>query len=162
MQKRVDHAEAAGEGNTTWDLVEKLNPGSKEINAKDQGWFAFLTEVDPVSGSLYRDIGEAAAGVNDAQRLSELIDIYRLSANLVKPVIPVKPNQAPVAPLNNDGNNNVPESQARFYTQDEIREFYDNRARGLRTGITAGLTAEQVEALEADIDAALEEGRVTL
>lgn len=160
MQRRVDQAEAAGDGKSTWDRVDKINPGAKAINANDVGWFAFLTEVDPISGNLYRDLGEAAAGVDDIQRLSELIDTYRLSANLAKPVIPVKPSQTPVAPQN-DGNRSD-QSPARIYSQDEIREFYDHRARGLRKGITAGLTPEQVEALETDIDAAMEEGRVKL
>lgn len=161
MQKRVDHAEAATEGNTTWDLVEKINPGSKEINASDQGWFAFLETVDPVSGSLYRDIGQAAASVNDIQRLSQLIDTYRTAANLAKPAIPVKPNQAPVALKNNDGNRQL-ESDKRVYSQEEIREFYDHRARNIRKGMTANLTEEQILALEVDIDAALEDGRVRL
>ena len=102
MQERVDQAEANTEGNTTWDLVERINPGAKAINASDPGWFEFLTTADPVSGRLYRELGEAAAGVNDVHRLSELIDAYRTSANLAKPKIPVKPKQAPPAP-NNDG-----------------------------------------------------------
>lgn len=161
MQRRVEQAEAAGSGNTTFDFVEKINPGAKDINEKDQGWFDFLETVDPVSGSRYLDIGNAAAKVNDVQRLSQLIDIYRLSANLAKPVIPVKPSQTPVVPKN-DGNNPVPLAEKRSYSQDEVREFYDNRIRGLKKGITANLTSEQIEALELDIDAAMEEGRVIL
>jgi len=160
MEDRVDQAEASSEGNTTWDLVEKLNPGSKAINKSDPGWFAFLAEVDPVSGSLYRDIGEAAASVNDARRLAELIDTYRESANLAKPAVPVKPSQTPVAPK--DDGSNQPPSEKRVYSQDEIREFYDNRTRGLRKGITANLSVEQMNALELDIDVAMEEGRVKL
>jgi hypothetical protein len=160
MQKRVDHAEASSEGNTTWDLVEKINPGAKQINASDHGWFAFLEEPDPVSGTSYRDIGQAAASVNDIQRLSELIDLYRESANLVKPVIPVKPSQnVHVAPPN-DGNS--PQSAKREYTQDEVRDFYHARALGKESPMTKGLNADQLQALEADIDAAMEEGRIKL
>jgi len=160
MQVRVDQAEANTEGNTTWDLVERINPGAKAINKNDPGWFEFLATADPVSGRLYRELGEAAANVNDVQRLSGLIDAYRASANLVKPKIPVKPAQAPPAP-SNDGNRQ-PGSEKRIYSQDEIREFYDNRARGIRKGITANLNAEQLETLEVDIDAAIEDGRVKL
>jgi hypothetical protein len=160
MRMRVEQAEAASTGNTTWDLVERINPGAMEINATDPGWFAFLDTADPISGRLYRELGQAASQVNDIQRLSELIDAYRLSANLAKPSIPVKPNQASSAPQN-DGNRQ-PQSDKRTYSQDEVREFYDHRARGVRKGITANLNAEQLTALEADIDAAMEEGRVKL
>lgn len=161
MRKRVEMAEAASTGNTTWDLVERINPGAMAINATDPGWFAFLDTADPISGRLYRELGHAASQVNDIQRLSELIDVYRLSANLAKPGIPVKPNQAPTSVSTNDGNRQ-PKSEKRVYSQDEIREFYDNRARGIQKGITAKLDAKQLFALEADIDAAIEEGRVKL
>jgi GTPase SAR1 family protein len=161
MRKRVEQAEATTGGNTTWDRVEKINPGALEINKSDQGWFEFLETADPVSGRLYRDLGEAAANVDDLQRLSELIDIYRLSANLAKPAIPVKPAQTATKVPTNDGNRQRA-SEKRTYSQEEVREFYDHRARGIGKGITANLNAKQLEALEADIDAAMEEGRVTL
>jgi hypothetical protein len=160
MRQRVEQTEATATGNTTWDLVERINPGAKSINATDPGWFAFLDTADPVSGRLYRELGQAAASVNDIQRLSELIDVYRLGANLAKPQIPVKPNQAGPAP-HVDGNRQ-PQVEKRIYTQDEVREFYANRALGRLDGITRGLNAEQLVALEADIDAAMEEGRVKL
>jgi hypothetical protein len=160
MRKRVDQAEASSEGNTTWDLVEKINPGSKLINKNDEGWFEFLDGVDAVSGRPYRNLAEAASQANDIQRLSELIDAYRLSANVAKPKVSVKPSQTPPAP-NNDGNRQQ-ESEKRKYSQEEVREFYDHRARGIRKGITAKMNAEQIEALEVDIDAAMEEGMVIL
>ncbi len=163
MQQRVEQAEASASGHTTWDLVERINPGAKAINESDVGWFAFLSEVDPLSGSLYRDIGEAAAKVNDIQRLSELIDTYRRSANLAKPKIPVKPSQARPGPTvpTNDGSR-PPKSDKRVYSQEEIREFYDSQARGRKSEMTKGLDAAGIKALEADIDAAIEEGRVIL
>lgn len=161
MRKRVDQAEASAEGNTTWDLVERINPGAKAINDKDVGWFEFLTQADPISGILFRDLGEAAANVGDTQRLSDLIDQYREYANLAKPVVPVKPAQAPTAP-DNDGNNRSTVIEKRIYTQDEIREFYDNMARGVSQGITKNLDAAGLKALEDDIDSAIGDGRVKL
>jgi hypothetical protein len=156
MRERVLQAEATAEGNSLWDLVEKVNPGAKQINAEDAGWFTFLAQVDPISGRLYRELGEAAAQIGDIQRLAELIDAYRKSANLAKPVVPVKPSQRPTAPLH-DGSRK-PEVKGKRYTQTEIREFYDAQARGN----LKGMTPEEIQAKEDDIDAAMMEGRVDL
>jgi hypothetical protein len=161
MRKRVDQAEASAEGTGTWDHVEAINPGAKAINGSDAGWFAFLTTVDPVSGREYRELGEAAAGVNDYQRLSTLIDTYRASANIAKPAPSVKPPQTRTAPINNDGN--LPIVNKIVYTQDEVRDFYMARALGKPFTLRGKLQkADTLDALEADIETAMEEGRINL
>jgi hypothetical protein len=161
MRRRVDLAEASAEGTGTWDHVEAINPGAKAINGSDAGWFAFLTTVDPVSGREYRELGEAAAGVNDYQRLSMLIDTYRESANLAKPVPSVKPPQTRTA-LKTDGND-TPPVNAIVYTQDEVRDFYMARALGKPFTLRGKLQkADTLDALEADIETAMEEGRIKI
>lgn len=157
MRKRVDEAEANASGHTLWDQVEKANPGAKAINESDPGWYDFLDQVDPMSGRANRELGEAAAQAGDVFRLSQLIDAYRNSANMVKPKAApgVKPNQSQAPTPSQDGNKRTP--TATIYTQDDIRDFYQGCALG-----NLGLSAEQIAAKEADIDAAMEEGRVKL
>jgi hypothetical protein len=162
MRRRVESAEASAEGTGTWDHVEEINPGSKAINASDSGWFTFLTTVDPISGREYRELGESAANLGDYQRLSMLIDTYRTSANIAKPAPSVKPPQTRTTP-NNDGNRQTPKADAIVYTQDEIRDFYMARALG-KTYTFRGVSqnVKQMDALEAAIDTAMEEGRILI
>jgi len=156
MRKRVAAAEASAGGNTIWDKVDQINPGAKQINSSDVGWFAFLQQIDPVSGIPYRDLGEAAASIGDIQRLSGLIDLYRRYADL-KPKVAAKPDQVRAAPTIDGKGQST--GQPKIYTQDEVRAFYDARARGINY---KGLGKKQLDALEADIDAAMEEGRIRL
>jgi hypothetical protein len=161
MRQRVDQAEASAEGTGTWDHVEAINPGAKAINGSDIGWFTFIKTVDPVSGRTYRELGEAAAGVQDYQRLSTLIDTYRASANLAKPAPSVKPPQTHTVPKT-DGND-TPKVNLIVYTQDEVRDFYMARALGKPFTLRGKLQkADTLDALEADIETAMEEGRINL
>lgn len=162
MRRRVDIAEASAEGTGTWDHVEAINPGAKAINGSDTGWFAFLDTIDPISGRKYMELGEAAAGVNDYERLSTLIDTYRTSANLAKPAPSVKPLQVKTV-LNNDGNVITPKVETIVYTQEEVRDFYMARALGKSFTLRGkAVPADKMDALEAQIDTAMEEGRINL
>lgn len=156
LQNKVDQNASTATGNTLWDQIEQANPGAKAINDTDPGWFTFLDLTDSMSGRTYRELGEAAANVGDVNRLSQLIDAYRKHTGATKPPAPpVKPVQAPtVAPLNNDGER---QPEQKVYKESEIRAFYDGITRG-----KSGLTAEQAQVEEDDIDAAIEEGRVQM
>lgn len=153
LMAKVDQAQASAEGRTIWDSVERINPGSKAINAGDQEWFAFLEETDPISRRTYRELGQAAASVGDVQRLSDLVDFYRKRTGKVKAKPVAKP--APGRPsAQNDGRQ---QTQKRIWTQDEAKKFYEDVARG-----TSRMSPEQVAAVEADLEAAMEEGRFKL
>jgi hypothetical protein len=162
MQLRVQQAEATAEGTTIWDEVDAMNPGAKAINAKDTGWFAFLAQTDPISGRTYRELGSAATNVGDIQRLSQLIDTYRMSANLAKPVPPVKPAPKPRVPQH-DGNQHPEKRKGLIFTQDEIREFFLAVALGKPVMVNGKrLSPAEVTKRESDIDAAIEDGRIQL
>jgi hypothetical protein len=162
MRRRVETAEASAEGTGTWDHVEAINPGAKAINASDSGWFTFLTTIDPISGREYRELGEAAAGVSDYQRLSMLIDTYRTSANLAKPAPSAKPPQTRTTPPN-DGNRRTTKADDIVYTQDEIRDFFMARALGKSYSFRGdSLNVKQMDKLESAIDTAMEEGRILI
>jgi hypothetical protein len=131
------------------------------MNKSDALWHSFLNEADPVSGLTYRDIGTKAIRDGNVKRMVNLISIFRQvydgaadgnTGNTDKGTVPVpvakpvgsrRPTQAPPAPV------------PKTYKESEVQKFYADVTRGAYKG-----REKEAEALEAEYDLALNEGRI--
>ena len=70
--------QAAGQtGREMWDRVDQLSPGARAHNdSDDPQWVEYLNQVDPVSGRLRKELGNAAVDAGDVSRLALLHDDF--------------------------------------------------------------------------------------
>lgn len=122
----------------------------------NQGFLAWLNEVDPVYG-LPRQVALTNAYENlDVARVATIFKAYK---SLVAPAQANKPKvnqelQRQVAPTRS-GNTSDPadSSSQQIWTQSDIAQFYEEARRGL-------IDSEDVVRIEKEIHAAVSEGRV--
>jgi len=133
-----------------WTAVERYYPGAEQINTSDQDWFAFLNLHDQASGVRNRDIGVHAIDVGDVVAMVDLLNAYKPAEAHVggdrRP--PIKPEKTGASAI-------IQESAPGNWKEAEIEAFYSDLQRGKFKG-----TKEEAIAMENDIMAAAQEGRI--
>jgi len=142
-----------GEDAKFWAAVEQYVPGAQAINDADPLFVEFLSSVEPKSGHPYLYLGQNAISTGDIERTVEIFQAYlnqygRVEAPTPKQAPPVKPEttktrEAPDA------------STTKVIRKSEIDKFYADYAKGKYDS-----DPEKAKRIEAQIDSAMEEGRI--
>ena len=154
--RQVEGRVAGQSGRELWDRVEQLSPGVRDRNdSDDPEWVEYLSQKDPVSGRLRRDLGNAAVDAGDVARLALMHDDFlRVTGRKTE-----KGGEAPPADeLRPDGSRAEPSvrsSAKPALKNSEIEQFYKDLAAGKYEGKPQ--VADKMEAL---IAAAIQDGRV--
>lgn len=136
-----------------WAVLEQLVPDYAAINDSD-GWKAWLTEEDRLTGFPRQAALNAAQKAMDARRVAAIFEIYKASlprsrASELENQVSPSTSGATAAP--------VAAAPAPRITQKFIADFY----RAKQQGKFVGREAEATQ-IEAAIDKAVAEGRVQL
>lgn len=130
-------------------------PNFSEVNTS-QGFLAWLSEVDPVYGAARQDALTAAGNALDADRVAAIFKAY-----LATLAPPAQAAAAPAEALNRQvaprPGASAPQAapQKRAVSAASIEQFYNDVRRGAYRG-----REDEAQAIEAQINAALAEGRV--
>jgi hypothetical protein len=136
-----------------WDRLAKLEPEWEKINVDPQ-FIAWLNEVDDVYGLPRKVALDNAHNARSAERVAKIMQSYKglkppkptPNKDLEKLVAPTRSRTGATPQDKVDGNQ-------RIYSQQEIAQFYNDYRRGV-------YTSEEGAKIEAEITAAVAEGRV--
>lgn len=158
LEGRVERLEASVNGvkedsaatreSQFYAMLKQLVPDYEEVNRSDF-WLNWLGQVDGVYGVARQAALDAAVNRKDAPRVAAIFNEFKAVAgpsaeNQVQPVT-VGGAPAPRAP-----------APKPYLTQKVVQQFYNDTARGRYRGREA-----DAERLEAEINAAIAEGRIT-
>jgi hypothetical protein len=132
--------------------LDGLAPDWRTLNA-DERFAAFCQEVEPNSGLLWQDIIDAGQQRMDPVRVSNVFNAFRQKAGGTKPApksAAVTPVDAQVAP---DAAPSPAPGGKKVYTLKEYDALMNNIIHGRYTN-------EKARKIEAELDAAINEGRV--
>lgn len=158
---QLEREKVSSAGNDLWDRVESQFPGAKKINDSDPLWHDFLAGTDPVSGISYRKIGQTAMGIGDVSRIVGLLSTYAEEAGLETDTLEAPEDEAPAAepvvkPKKSRGGKKPTQPKEKpVYTEAQVTQYYENVARGRFKG-----KEKEAEAIEREIELAMEEGRI--
>lgn len=134
--------------------LHRLVPDFAELN-NDPKWIAWLDEIDPILRGPRRVVAQEALSRGDAAGVAYYVDLFRKgtapavksdkAAELERQIQPRRSSSA-----------TAPVSQGATYTSAQISEMF---ARAARLGATGQV--DEARKLEAEIDAAYMEGRVS-
>lgn len=121
---------------------------------EDQGFLDWLNESDPFAGGARKAALDAAVSVLDVKRVADIFRAYN-NAKQAQPQLSKAQRslRKQVAPDTRSGATTAPGGEKRYFTQDEIRDFYEGVRRNQ-------YTSEQAAAIEHEIDMAVAEGRI--
>jgi hypothetical protein len=157
---RVQAAEsqiAARAGEDLWARVDEASPGALADNdAESPEWVAFLSSKDPVSGKMYRDLGNAAVDAGDVDRLAQLHRLFKKTSGAASEEesgtdirSQLRPTGSRAEPYRGSG-----DSKPKIKSS-EVDKFYADLSRGKYSG-----KPELVEKMDTMISSAIEENRV--
>lgn len=132
------------------DLTRRV-PDWETVNA-DPAWLAWLGEVDPVYGEPRQKALDAASAALSAERAAAIFNAYKATKAPAKPTRPDDLSKQ-VAPPKSGGAAAPVAAGPREWTRAQILAHYDRVRRG-------ELTPDVEARVEAEINAALAEGRV--
>lgn len=130
-------------------------PDWKEIDAED-GFTAYLDEIDPMTGRTRREFFNEADRSNDALRISHFFRNYRGSnqpANVKQPDTMQSKLDAQLSPDSSRAAAPMPPGR-KIWTRGEIKAFYAAARHG-------AYSAEDYRRIESDIFAAQRENRIS-
>ena len=134
-----------------FDRLAKLVPEWESVNVND-AFLAWLLEVDPVYGEPRQTALEAAQRRLDAERAANVFKAF-----MATQTPPTKPTtvQKQVSPKGAASPAPTATDSRQFITEKQISDFYNDLSKGLYRG-----RPEEVARIEAQINAAIAEGRV--
>jgi len=124
-------------------------PNWRTIN-EDPKFIAWLQEADEFSGQLRTTLIHQAAASRDIDRVAAFFTAFAGASKA-----PTARRDPRERELPNTVRGDTPVSVKRTYSNDEIRKLYDQKRRGAYRG-----RDEEWRAIEADISAAVSEGRI--
>lgn len=130
-----------------WHDLSQLVPDWQAVN-KDQRWLTWLGEIDPFAGAARQEALNTASGNLDAKRVAAIFDAWRSSTPSATPVPSLERQIAP-----SKGKAASAPTGDRIWSLAEYEAAFDPRGRFARP-------QAEIEALQADADRALAEGRV--
>lgn len=124
-----------------------------QVIDQEEGFTAFLDDVDQLTGRPRRRFFEEADQSNDALRIVKFFTTYREGSSAKQSQSNEVAKNAVEYSLSPSSSraNEVPAGK-RVWTQADIRKFYSDARRGL-------FTPQDYQRIESDIDAALSDGR---
>ena len=149
LQKVGQDAEISRRSSFFADL-DHLVPGWREQNT-DQGFLAWLNEVDPVSGVLRSNLLRRFDAELNSMQVASIFNAYRAQTGSAPQARKAPTLAQQVSPTR--GHSTATAKAQKVYTQAEISRFYDDWRRG-RYSEADG------KAVEKDIEQAVAEGRV--
>ena len=133
-------------------LMDQLVADWRTVNASE-GWLAWLRVKDEVYNLDRQAALNDAFGRLDAQQVAKVFQAYISSV----PAAPVQPSMEDQITPDGAGNSAPPAPEAKpILSERAITAFYNDRARGAYAGREA-----EADAIEAQIDSAVAEGRVS-
>jgi len=134
-----------------FDRLTKLVPNWEEINS-NQAFLDWLAEIDPVYGQPRQAALNVAQQTLNADRAANVFKAFLATLPQTPRSNPVEKQVSPKSVASSAPNemDNKP-----IFTQAQIKAFYDDVARGLYRG-----RAQEMQQIEAKINAAIAEGRV--
>lgn len=134
-----------------FDRLSAAVPNWNEID-QDPKWREWLAEVDPMTGMNRQAYLERAHNDLDVARVAAIFNAYQ---NLQAPKKPQSELQRQVTPTRSAASATAGTRQEKVWTQAEIAQALD--PRNLRK-----MSADEITALNAEIDAAQRDGRISL
>jgi len=133
----------------------QLVPDFEQINA-DPKWVAWLEEVDPMLRGPRRVVAQEAFNRGDAEAIRDYVKMFKGTTTPAQPDAKQAELQRQVQP-NRSASSAPPSSQkGRSYTTKDIEKMFEKAAK-----LHATQKFDEAQKLEAEIDAAYMEGRVT-
>lgn len=129
--------------------LNRMVPDWETINT-DEGWLNWLAVEDPITGMTRQQALDSANNRQDASRVSAIFNAYK--SGLQKTAEPTQELQRQVTPKRSASSPKA-QPEKKVWMQSEIAEALD--PRNLKK-----MTAEQIEVLMSEIDAAQAEGRI--
>jgi hypothetical protein len=144
-----------------WSDLTNYAPQWKDIN-NDPAFQSWLLEVDPLSGITRQTILEDAQNSLDVRRVGNFFKSWleitgQATAQNTRRNVSASELERQVAPGKGRNTGNPSGSNAKTYSPDDIRDFFD----AVRQGKYKGREAER-DRIERDIFAAQRDGRITV
>lgn len=139
-----------------WAKLEKLVPDWSEIN-QSRAWLNWLDQEDELTGNRRQDVLNDHHKRLDAERVAAVFRAFKGTVTVqAKDTDPDDSLEAQVAPARAVAapSPSTTKPKGRVFTGAEVARFFDPRTRKL-------YTPEQYQTLEAEINQAISEGRVT-
>lgn len=150
---QVTERVARSQNDLFWDAVRKAVPDWPQVDA-DPRWIEWLDTRARGAKQTYRELAAAAVAEFDLEPVVELVQLWKQTV-APPPAAPAPPKSQElsrqVAP--SSARASAPAKQERGWTEAEYREAFDQRNR-------YKMTQNEWEALMAEADRALAEGRV--
>lgn len=144
---------------TTFEAkLHRLVPDFQQLDT-DPNWIAWLDEVDPVLRAPRRTIALQAYQSGDAEGVAYYVDMFRSSMVKEEPAQEKSTDQElerQIQPVRTAANTNPTSQKGRTYTNSDIQKMFQKAAMLNSSG-----KLEEANKLEAEIDAAYMQGRVT-
>jgi hypothetical protein len=136
--------------------LHRLVPDFQDVNVNPQ-WIEWLNEVDPLLRAPRKSVAQDAFNRGDAEAVAHYIGMFKQSITPVKPTKDVTEELERQVQPNRTASSNAPVSQkGKTYTTADIDKMFKQVAELGNRG-----KVEEAKKLEAEIDAAYMEGRVT-
>lgn len=133
----------------------QLVPDFEQINA-DSKWVAWLEEVDPILRGPRRVVAQEAFNRGDVEAIRDYVKMFKATTTPAQPDAKQAELQRQVQP-NRSASSAPPSSQkGRSYTTKDIEKMFEKAAK-----LHATQKFDEAQKLEAEIDAAYMDGRVT-
>lgn len=137
-----------------FDRLAKLVPDWETVNA-NQGFLAWLMEIDPILGQARQTALDAAQQSLNADRAAAVFNAFKATL----PQAPTKPTSSPVdkqvSPKGSAASPAPQQNTPKIWSQNEVVSFYEAKRRGDFRGREA-----DAQRLEAEINLAMAEGRI--
>lgn len=135
--------------------LHRLVPDFAEINA-DPKWVAWLDEYDPLIRAPRRSIAQQAFNSGDAEGVAHYVKLFRDATT--EPTVSAKQTEVErqVQPTRSATAQTPVSQKGRMYTTKEVEKMFQKI-----TSLNVSQKFDEAKKLEAEIDAAYMEGRVT-
>ena len=136
--------------------LHRLVPDFQEVNVNPK-WIAWLDEVDPLLRAPRKSVAQDAFNRGDAEAVAHYIGMFKQTITPVKPAADVTEELERQVQPNRTASSSAPVSQkGKTYSTADIDKMFKQVAELGNRG-----KLEEAKKLEAEIDAAYMEGRVT-
>lgn len=142
------------------DLASRV-PDWEQVNARKE-WADWLLQVDPRSGRSFDELLKEAHQAGNAARVAGFFNEYQQQGSTAAPNVATDPRERAVQPDTRGASAGDPAHDGRpVYQKADIQRFYTELARGRQGYLRRyAMTEAQLVALDADIMAAGQEGRI--
>lgn len=133
-----------------WNAVEKRIPDWNQIDT-DQRWIEFLNQAPPFSMKSYRELAGEAIAAGQVDPIAAMVDTWKAQAGITGQNNAKQELARQVAPTKQNGSS-APQGK-KTWTMAEYERAYDPR-------LSSEMSEAEIEALQAEADQALVEGRI--